>query len=233
MRQRLLVKRGRWVFDVEAKAIADILERHGSALRNSKVLDVGSSTGKYREQKPHLAHLHEVIVAGGGAYIGLDMKDALGVDLVGDITAPATLAAIKEIAPKVILLNNILEHLEDPWAVLRSVWGAVPKNGMLVVSVPLSFPYHPDPIDTMFRPRPAEIIKALGARTVIVDTVLEDHSLWSKWNRQGLGYLAYRLARSLAKLVLKSPLDYRYLFYSDFRWLFKRLSVSLVAVEKS
>jgi len=221
------------VFDVEAKAIADLLESRGSALRNNTILDVGSSTGKYREKKPHLALLHEVIVAGGGAYMGLDLKDAEGVDLVGDITSPETLATIKGIAPKVILLNNILEHLSDPWTVLRDVWEVVPKHGMLVVSVPLSFPYHPDPIDTMFRPRPAEIIKALEAATLIVDTVLEDHSLWSKWGRQGSGYLAYRLARSLTKLVLKSPFDYRYLFYSDFRWLFRRLSVSLVVAEKS
>ena len=221
------------MFDVEAKAISELLESCGSELRNNTVLDVGSSTGKYREKKPHLAQLHEVIVASGGAYVGLDLKDAEGVDLVGDITSTATLAAIKKMAPKVILLNNILEHLKDPWVVLRDVWEVVPRGGILIVSVPLSFPYHPDPIDTMFRPRTAELINVLESATLIEEAVLEDQALWSKWGRQGAGYLVYRLARSLTKLVLKSPLDRRYFFYSDFRWLFRRLSVSLLAAEKS
>ena len=220
------------MFDIEAKAIADILESYGPALQNKIILDIGSSTGRYRAEKPQFRHLHEAIVAVGGAYIGLDLKDADGVDLVGDVTTASTLCEIKKMAPKVVLLNNVLEHLEDPWKVLQDVWEAIPNDGVLVVSVPMSYPYHPDPIDTMFRPCPEEIVTALMGATSVVAKVLEDRTLLSRWGSRGAGYMLYRICRSLAKFAFKSAFDSKHLLYSDFRWFFRRVSVSLVAVEK-
>lgn len=52
---------------------------------------------------------------------------------------------------------NLLEHLNDYKIATKNIIATVPKNGYLFVSVPLVFPYHPNPIDNMYRPTISEL----------------------------------------------------------------------------
>ena len=220
------------MFDVEARIIAEVLESLPGSIAGKTILDIGSSTARYRDSKPQCAYLHSRIIEGGGLYLGLDIKQSEGVDIVGDIKAAETLEQIRAIAPDAILLNNLLEHLEEPWQVLQNVWGVAPAGSTLIVTVPSEYPYHPDPIDTMLRPSPEAIASKLPGAEVIKMQTLVDQTLLVKWLSRGVLHMLYRLFRSVAKTVVKTPFDIRYLVYSDIRWMFKNPTVSLVAARK-
>lgn len=53
----------------------------------------------------------------------------------------------------VVLCSNVLEHLKDKNRFIESLKILTTKKGsILIVTVPYNFPYHPDPIDNLFRP---------------------------------------------------------------------------------
>ena len=56
-----------------------------------------------------------------------------------------------------VLCCNLLEHVTDRPALAASLQDLVAPGSVAVLSVPFRFPYHADPIDTMYRPRPGEL----------------------------------------------------------------------------
>jgi 2-polyprenyl-3-methyl-5-hydroxy-6-metoxy-1,4-benzoquinol methylase len=86
-----------------------------------------------------------------------DMQAADGVDFVGDITDESFVARMKAQSFRSVLCCNLLEHVEDRVRVARVLTDLVRPEGHLILSVPNVFPYHPDPIDTMYRPDPEEL----------------------------------------------------------------------------
>jgi hypothetical protein len=63
----------------------------------------------------------------------------------------------------------VLEHVVDRPAFANAITALLPKGGRALVTVPNRFPYHPDPIDTNYRPTPEELralFPELGARRV-------------------------------------------------------------------
>lgn len=46
-----------------------------------------------------------------------------------------------------VLLNEVLEHLENPEEVLKEICRIIKKNGVLICSIPFLFPVHADPYD--------------------------------------------------------------------------------------
>jgi len=51
-----------------------------------------------------------------------------------------------------VIAANILEHVKDIKKAVKTIEDKVEKGKYLCVSVPYVFPYHPDPVDNMFRP---------------------------------------------------------------------------------
>jgi SAM-dependent methyltransferase len=64
---------------------------------------------------------------------------------------------IAQTAPRVIFCNSVLEHVLDPVDFANRCFDLLPPGGIMVITVPKSYPHHRDPIDTMFRPTPEEI----------------------------------------------------------------------------
>jgi hypothetical protein len=99
------------------------------------VLNLGSGSKRSREvQKPHI---HELT-------------------LVLDVNFVAKLRALQ---PSLVYFCNVFEHVdaklrEQLPAILASI---VRPGGLLLVSAPQSYPYHPDPIDTYYRVTPPQI----------------------------------------------------------------------------
>lgn len=56
-----------------------------------------------------------------------------------------------------VMANNLLEHVKNIRVAVKNISKVVKKGGFLCVSVPSSFPYHPSPIDNMFRPNLEEL----------------------------------------------------------------------------
>lgn len=142
----------------EAAWLRSAIERHldGSA---GTVIDLGSGTAAMREDvQPHISGLFAAVRQAGINVVTTDLRDGPGVDVVGDLYDPQVQAQLREVRPGSIFMFNVLEHVIDPGGLVEAVSSLVPDSGLVFVSVPHAFPYHPDPIDTRFRPALDELV---------------------------------------------------------------------------
>lgn len=128
----------------------------------SPLLNLGSSTRHFREViKPHIEReLFALLREAGVNVIHSDMKEDEGVDFAGDILDPEVMRRLKGMEFKCVLLSNLLEHVRDREAVTAACEEIVGPGGFILATVPSSCPYHADPIDTYYRPSPAELARA-------------------------------------------------------------------------
>jgi len=128
-------------------------------IEGNRILNLGSSTLYSRTTlQPHMeefifAPLREKNVQ----VIHSDITFDEGVDLQGDFTDPAFIAQLKEMQFDGIMCCNLLEHLEDRTPLIEALKTIIPSNGWLLLTVPKQYPFHMDPIDTMYRPSPKEL----------------------------------------------------------------------------
>lgn len=157
------------MFEAEAIRLREILLAQGEV---SPLLNLGSSTRAFREQaKPHIEReLFAPLRAAGVSIFHSDLKQADGVDLAGDILDPAVGADLKARGFRSLLIANMLEHVRDRDAVTRACEEIVGPGGLILATVPSSFPYHADPVDTGYRPAP----RALAAAFRESDSVLTE-----------------------------------------------------------
>ncbi|MEL6829673.1 MAG: methyltransferase domain-containing protein [Pseudomonadota bacterium] len=129
----------------------------------SPMLDIGSSTLKFRtEQKPHVHNdLFAPLESRGVDVVYADLKEGDGIDVTADLLSDDGFAELKALGLKSVLCCNVLEHVLDPAEFVRRCLALVPDGGHVVITVPRSYPYHRDPIDTEFRPTPEQILELI------------------------------------------------------------------------
>lgn len=165
------------MFPREARWIADRLASY-SAERLSPLLNVGSSTGDFREQvQPWTTEtLFAPLIRRDVEIVHLDAREGAGIDICADLLDDADFARVGSTRYRALLCCNVLEHVRDPAALARRCVELVTPGGIIVVTVPRSYPRHGDPIDTLYRPEPGEAAALFrGAAMVeaeIVDTGL-------------------------------------------------------------
>jgi hypothetical protein len=187
------------MFDVEAARLREILLGQRAV---SPLLNLGSSTRDFRESaKPHIEReLFAPLAAAGIAIVHSDLKQAEGVDLAGDILDPAVLRDLKGRGFKCVLLANLLEHVRDRAAAAAACEEIAGPDGLILATVPSSFPFHADPIDTGFRPTPAELaalfrrsapllLEEVAGRTYAEDLKARGSTLWKELGRTLLAAL--------------------------------------------
>jgi SAM-dependent methyltransferase len=143
----------------------------GRALRDtdaaelSPILNLGSSTVEFRTvTKPHIdRELFAPLASRGVTVIHADLKEDNGVDVAGDFLEPVVQDEIRALGVRSIMCNNLLEHVTDVGEVCSALSRLCPAGGLLFISVPNQYPFHPDPIDNGFRPDIAQLSKILGA----------------------------------------------------------------------
>ncbi len=96
-----------------------------------------------------------------------EFEPAPGVDLCGDLLDPDTWAEIAATGIRSAVCTNLLEHLADRQRFVELVSSTLPPGGRLLVTVPGRYPYHPDPIDTMYRPSPDQLSRTFGSFEVL------------------------------------------------------------------
>lgn len=135
----------------------------------SPLLNVGSSDRRFRERvQPYIEGvLFGPQVARGVRVVHCDRKRHAGVDVVADVFSAAGLAELAAVGARALVCSNVHEHVEDPAELSRRLLTLVPAGGHLLVTVPHSYPYHADPIDTMFRPD-VEALAALHPGACVV-----------------------------------------------------------------
>jgi hypothetical protein len=123
------------------------------------VLNLGSSTLEFRTiQSPFInkdifAHLEKK----GVKITHSDIKAGPGIDLVADVTSDEGTKKLMSSGANVILVSNLLEHVEDLNSVIYNLTSLVPQRGSLLITGPYLFPHHPDPIDNGWRPSLEEV----------------------------------------------------------------------------
>src|SRR4051794_34442276 len=123
------------------------------------VLSIGSGDEACRTgAQPWIAaEVFDPLVARGVEVVHHEHAPAPGVDVDGDLTDAGFLESLQQVQPRTILCCNVLEHLNERAPITEWLSRAVRPGGIVVVTVPRRFPYHPDPIDSLFRPSLAEL----------------------------------------------------------------------------
>jgi hypothetical protein len=162
------------MFAAEARWLAKALARFPQE-RLSPLLNLGSSDLAFRTRaQPWIeAELFRPLAGRGIAVTHVDQREGAGIDLRADLTDPADSRRLEGLRPKALLCCNILEHVARPEALARNCLGLLEPGGLVLVTVPFSYPYHRDPIDTMLRPGPAELARLFAGARLVEGTILD------------------------------------------------------------
>ena len=147
----------------------------------SPMLDLGSSTKEFREvTMPHIYnYIFRYLENEGVEVIHFDQKKAPGVDMHGDFFESGVSRALQEKRFRFILCANMLEHVDDPKALIEKCLNLLSSGGLLLLTVPYSYPYHPDTIDSMFRPGPDQLAELVPSANLIHKSTIVSNSLLS------------------------------------------------------
>jgi SAM-dependent methyltransferase len=220
----------------EATWIGEAMAKLDSA-EVATVLNIGSSTGRFRTlTQPHIdREIFAPLTARGARVVHCDMKADEGVDQVGDLLDPAFRARLETLGADVVLATNLFEHVEDREA-LAGCLAALPRSrGRLIVSVPYRYPYHADPIDTLYRPAPEAIAGLFPGFYLENAEIIESTSLWEDLRAQlGPSGAVKDVARRLARLLVPfvRPRAWR-ATAANLAWLFRKRSVSVACLARS
>ena len=227
----MLIEEARWF----AATLSNIKESHISPM-----LDVGSSTEEFRKrQQPWIDRFaFEPLRQRGVVVVHVDAREGPGVDIIGDISDPRFIAALCNEGFKSVLCTNLLEHTVNRQEIALALTRIVSVNGYLFISCPYAFPFHPDPIDTMFRPDVLELAR-LFPRTSIVSSDIVNCGTYlgyflRKMSHQGVLRSAFgpfapsgeRRPRTGLFATLAGSWVYRV------PWLFRELRVACLALRK-
>jgi SAM-dependent methyltransferase len=163
----------------EAKFIGNEIKIILKEKKIKSVLDIGSSTLEFRTiTQPFIQQeIFDLLERNRINVIHLDQKKAKGVDLVCDIDKLNNLEEKYDL----VLCFNLLEHVKNPKETIKNIERLVEKKGTLIITVPYCYPYHPDPIDNLFRPRPQELA-SLFTHCQLINSQVQKGS-WKRKNR--------------------------------------------------
>jgi SAM-dependent methyltransferase len=194
------------------------------------ILNIGSSTAEFRQQKQSFIEekIFHPLSRRGVPVVHTDIKAAEGVDIVADIMNDEDLERLRSLKAKTILCSNMLEHVPSPLRMAERLTTLVPPGGVLLVTVPNSYPYHPDPIDTLLRPDIEQLSGLFRQLKLLDGGIVEGPTVAQEFVRNPL-LLPRRVARSFIPLprfgIWLSTLD-------RWRWLFRHYRATCIALWK-
>lgn len=158
------------------------LERHLATIPTpdlDPLLDIGGGAGEFRDAKqPWIGAAFQPLEQRGIRIIHHEFNDAPGVDVAGDLDDSAFLEQLAATGARAVICCNVLEHLTHRDRLLGAFSTIVPSGGHLVLTVPHRFPYHADPIDTMYRPSVDDLARALPDFELVDGADVECGTLW-------------------------------------------------------
>jgi hypothetical protein len=118
------------------------------------MLNVGSSTDQFRtREQPWIdQYIFRPAREKKQIVVHLDRRTAPGVDIVGDLCDPSFIQSLSGTRFRSVLCTNLLEHVFKKDEICAALAGMLPSGGYIFASCPYAYPWHPDPVDTMFRP---------------------------------------------------------------------------------
>lgn len=158
--------------------------------------------------------------------VNIDIKEHPGVDLVGDVTDPRFMEKLKLLGFKSVICSNLLEHVpnESVIDICDSLMQFIPKKGYLFISGPYKFPYHPDPIDTMFRPNIKELSLLFPDTTQIEGKIITSND-----HRKPI-----ELIKNIVRIFLPFYKPKEWLFFPrQFPWLFRNYKATCIVLQNN
>ena len=129
--------------------------------QGDRVLNIGSSSQEFRaDVQPYInKFIFNPLIEKNINIVHTDITKDEGVDIVGDLTDSVFIDKLKKENYEVIICSNLLEHMVNRQPIISAIKEILRPNGIAIVTVPYNYPYHLDPIDTMFRPKIKELYK--------------------------------------------------------------------------
>jgi SAM-dependent methyltransferase len=162
------------MFEVEARWLGRKLEEFDAA-QLSPLLNLGSSTREFREQvqPATVTHMFEPLRARGVEVIHLDRRTGNGIDIRADLLDDGDFARLRPEGYSAVLCCNVLEHVADAAEFARRCWRLARPGGLVIATVPRSYPRHGDPIDTLFRPTPPELARLFPGAEMLASDIID------------------------------------------------------------
>jgi len=218
----MLEREAQWIGGILGKLQTDQL---------SPLLNVGSATAEFREQvQPWIDQRVFAPLRNRGIVVDhLDIQNGDGINLRGNLTDDAFVAGLSSHGYRALLCCNLLEHVPDPSAICTKLEQLLPPEAYLVVTVPHRFPYHPDPIDTGFRPDVAELVRLFPRCDLIEGVLLDCGTGWDYVGRDPRALIAKVVQRLIGMRRhggVKGSASFG-------PWLFRRFHQTCVVLQKS
>ena len=202
----------------------------------SPLLNLGSSTAEFRSiVQPHIdSELFAPLRDAGVEVVHCDLREGGGIDLAGDVRDAGVKAALKARGFRCVLLANLLEHVGDRAGTIAACEEIAGPGGLILATVPSSYPYHADPADTRYRPSPHALAAAFrGSRVLIAE------ELAGPTYRQQVRCRGSNMWKELARTAIALPAAWarpRRFLSRLHRWLWLnrpyRVSIALVEVKR-
>ncbi len=194
------------------------------------MLNVGSSTATFREiEQPYIdKYIFKPAREGMQKVCHFDIKDAPGVDIVGDLSDSKFLQKLNIQKFNSVFCSNLLEHVVNRKETCRIISSIIPVGGFVFVSCPYKYPWHADPIDTMFRPNVDELAACFSNTDIICGEVITGPTYFDciTCNLQILTkaiiriFMPFYRPRGWVTAVHKIP------------WLFRNYQITLLVLQK-
>ena len=154
------------------------------------------------------------------------------MDLSGDLQDKNFLNKLESMNFKSVFCNHLFEHINNKEAVAKSIEKIIPSRGYLFISCPYKFPYHPGPIDNMFRPDANEILELFQNCEIVTDVIVKEPVIIYLLRRlitNPFGVLKkfMRKSKDIKNTDVPSASTKTFLF-----WVFKSFSSTCVVLKK-
>ncbi|MBU2103291.1 MAG: hypothetical protein ABH865_07815 [Candidatus Omnitrophota bacterium] len=191
--------------------------------RGQALIDVGSSDERLRcLALPFVDYyIFRPLRESGVTIIYIDQREGKGVSIVCDMTSESV-EVLKNITPaEVVLCTSFLEHVANRDRVVQRIKELTRSGGYIIITVPYVYKYHPDPIDTLYRPSNKDL-EALFTRdeyTVVESMTIEVEGepvivtrrlsirIIHKITRTFFPRLALKLASYFAPIIIKNKVS--------------------------
>lgn len=224
----------RAMFERESVRLRKILLAQGGV---SPLLNLGSSDARTRElTKPHIEReLFAPLRAAGIEIVHADLRPAPGVDVAGDILDPNVRARLGNGRFGCVLIANMLEHVRDRAAVTAACAELARPGGLILATVPFSFPYHADPLDTGYRPTPDELAEAFAGCEPVLSEEIEGETYRDQLAGRGESVVGALLRTALAAVAFPVRPRSARARLSRWRWYRRpyRVAIALVRTRAS
>ena len=159
--------------------------------------------------------------------IHIDCQAYDGINIVSNLIDPSTYKKInKKRGKKIFFLCNVLEHVyaKDRKKILNNIYQCMNSKDGLIISVPYDYPYHADPIDTLYRPSAKALSMEIRIRWKN-KIIIKSGFFFDEFKRMPLLKKMRRLLKPL--WILQKPSSYIHNFHKLF-YLFKPYKISIV-----